>query len=285
MSKIYVKSGQRTFNNNIFLKQYCTSGLNGPFYSASMINKWRSEMTLSLKRMTVAVMLAAIVFTNAHATSVTTHMLTKQQVDHAFSIRLAYIGGNITASEYEKRAKVCSDENNIYCSSFLGRHYYGNKEYRKAYPLLMKSQGIIKMKDFVSEGAAPSEELLGNMFRFGDGVMQSDDTAIEHYKVCASLGNTRCAIGIFSSYMGKFEGMKVGSPSYESAVKSAYAWAKVTQGLGVENYRDTEGEIIKLSEGITTFRKGMIHASGERLAIEADGLASVICSTISGCIQ
>ena len=123
------------------------------------------------------------------------------------------------------------------------------------------------------------------MFRLGLGVMQSNDAAIEHYRVGASVGGKYCAIGMFSSYITKFNSAKPNSPAYQSAVKSTYAWAKVTQGLGVGSYIDTEGSAQNLSERIFKHRQWMVSLYGESFANDADDRASEICSTITDCIQ
>jgi len=235
------------------------------------------------KLMTAAVMLTAIVCTNANAASVATHRVTYAQGEEFVSMAADYESEKIAKKDYEKRMSACSDSGNIMCSSFLGLHYYYNKEYRKASPLLMKSQGRIQYPNGRVE--ATSELYLGELFRFGLGVMQSNDAAIEHYRICATLGDKHCAMGMASSYGEKALGAKPGSPAFQSGYKNMHAWTKVAQGLGMESHQNKQGETIILSEGIPKTRGIMVGVYGERFANDADDRASEICSKVTGCIQ
>jgi len=218
----------------------------------------------------------------AHAAPMAKHVLSNGQAVHALSLVVAHDNQSISGKKYVEDMRACSDSGNLVCSSLLAAYYYDHQDFREAYPLLIKSQGIIKSN---GSDLAPSESMLGDTFRFGHGVMQSDDKAIEHYRVCASTGDSDCALGMLSSYVRKAASAKAGSTSHRSAIKNIYVWEKVAQGLGMESYLNRAGGTENLSENIATSRKQMAAFFGEDLVSEGDGLASQICSTIDACIQ
>ena len=134
----------------------------------------------------------------------------------------------ITQQESQRLLEICSDKGNTLCSSFMGVAYFIAKNYEAAYPFLIKSQGVIHL---YNTNTAPSELYLAEMFDNGLGVLQSKDKAIEHYKICASVGDGVCAYNIAAIYSKKAViNNKVVDSNDDSLIQS-YAWMKISQAL------------------------------------------------------
>lgn len=183
-----------------------------------------------------------------------------------------------TQQESQRLFEICSGNGNTLCSSFLESAYFIAKNYSAAYPFLIKSQGVIHL---YNTNTAPSELYLGAMFDNGLGVLQNKDKAIEHYKICASVGDGICAYNIAAIYSNKAViNKKVVDPNDDGLIQS-YAWMKVSQALGIKEFIPSNGR----KQDMTFHLEGMQIILGAKKTQKADKLASQICSTIPSCIQ
>jgi hypothetical protein len=209
-----------------------------------------------------------------------------KKLNESYFLQLKLNEGSITNRQFREQLLNCSDEGNVYCSSRLGDSYYRTREYSKAYPLLIKSQGI--HVGYHDEVYADSDEILGYIFTYGHGALQNHDKAIGHFKVCASVGDKNCANNIARIYNDKLTAIgsknvysyKESSSLYEY-LKQGYAWNKIAQSLGMHEFVKSDGKSVSMFSILQKTRESL----GEQKTKEADQLASKICATIPKCIQ
>lgn len=171
----------------------------------------------------------------------------------------------ITDTVMRQQFQECSDKGNKYCSSVLGSIYFYVKNYSKAYPLLVKSEGVLV--NYKNGNIFPSEQNLGFMYNDGLGVLQNKDKAIQHYKKCAAVGVDACAYNISVIYNNK----SIHNDKYYNLIQS-YAWLQVSRALGNNEEIETRIESIKKIIGAQKIN-------------EAEELSRKICSTITACLQ
>lgn len=188
-----------------------------------------------------------------------------------------YKNGTLNAEQLEQNLKICSDNGNPECSNFLCNYYFTKKDYPLAYTTCSN----------IKEGYFEDEKnfMLGYMLTNGLGVLQNKDKGLQFYIKSVSTGEGVSAWNISVIY--KDEMMKlIQAERYTAELDedtvNGYAWAKVAQALGFENFTDKDGVKRPVSAIIDAYRNILIKIN--RLN-EADNLATEICSQIKNCNQ
>lgn len=156
----------------------------------------------------------------------------------------------------------CANNENRYCAFLLGHHYYKNKEYLKAYPYLLKSEGSFKAVD--GKDVDLSDVYLGNMFSDGLGVEKNTDKAFYYYSRCMTAGDDACAYNM--------------SMLWDDPVKT-YTYTLVALKLQRTSETYNEKSNPDISAEIKTMQK---YLDAEQIR-DGDKLANEICSKIPSC--
>ena len=185
----------------------------------------------------------------------------------------------IGESKYVEKLQNCL-EKNPFCSGMLGKYYLGNGDYSRAYKLL-STYYVDLNKYTVDPYRGDVEFALGTMFDNGFGVLQNKDKAIEHYKICASLGDKECAFNMSIDYASKIRESNEYNTQISNVMES-YAWLQVSRALGKTKITRKDGKI----EDISVLLESQREKIGKlNVLTEANKLAIQICSTIPKCIQ
>ena len=93
---------------------------------------------------------------------------------------------------------ACHQQHNIYCTAFLGDHYYKYKQYSLAFPLLQQ---------FLRVSPPEPGNLyrwvyfdLGLMYSKSLGVTKNEEKGVSNYKKSAQLYETQAAVNVFYYY-------------------------------------------------------------------------------------
>ena len=185
----------------------------------------------------------------------------------------------IGESKYIEKLKNCINKN-PFCSAILGKYYYEHKNYSRAYQLL--STYYVDLNKYSFDPYRGNVEFeLGAMFDNGFGVLQNEDKAIAHYKICASVGNKSCAYNISIIYGHRISESNDYKIQTSNIIKS-YAWRQVSRALGQEKAYLKAGGTENISVALDM---KVEDANKLNLRPQANKLASQICSTIPKCIQ
>ncbi|MGC1181390.1 hypothetical protein [Legionella sp.] len=179
--------------------------------------------------------------------------------------------------QLEQRLKLCSDNGNPGCTYFLCDYYYTRKLYSLAYTTCSNIEGnyFQEEKDF----------MLGYLLTNGLGILQNKEKGLEFYINSVAGGDAVSAWNIsvvYTKEMATLIEAKQYNSQLDDATVNAYAWAKVAQALGYENYTDTNGVQKSISTVLNAYRAILTNIS--RID-EADTLAKEICSQIKKCNQ
>ena len=231
------------------------------------------------KLMTAAVMLTAIICTNANAASVPTHEVTQAQREQVRILINAEEMGKISKFEYRKKLASCSNSGNAVCSMVLGEDLFNINRYAEAFPHLIKSSGTMEMNGKLE---AVSDSYLGEMYARGLGVPLNTTTALRYYKSSALHGDAEAALGIFTLNLHL---IKSGEPDSKYHLEQLYKWIIIAHNLGMDKYKGEDGETVSTSDQISMIKGIAEKELGKAFFAKADESAAQICSTIDGCIQ
>lgn len=195
---------------------------------------------------------------------------------------MRYVNKVITQKQYEEKLAECGFTNR-YCSTMIGATHYDNKNYSEAFRWLLISSGIIKQVYNPNEYTALADRLLGEMYLKGWGVLQNYDAALKHFKICASIGSSFCAVNISLIYMKKHY-LEKNLTTVRNMDEQAYAWMKISQTLFSQ---DNDMQIIKYfnSSGPQNFISSYERLYSSEEIKEANKIAKKLCSAIPKCMQ
>lgn len=166
----------------------------------------------------------------------------------------------------------CADKNNKYCAFLLGYLLYHKKEYSKAYPYFIKSEGVFKsinsnemFKGLNGKEVDTSDVFLGNMFSEGLGVEKNMDKAIDYYNRCMTMGDDACAYDISTLFVN-------------DPVKT-YAYTLVALKLQMATGTYDEHAKVDIALEVKNMRQNL----DEQKIREGDKMANDICLTIPIC--
>jgi len=240
---------------------------------------WRAK----LRKVIAGILMVATL--GAQAAPVPKHVLTHDQSLAVLALMAESHDDDISYAKYLKNVKACAASGNVACIGEIGTRLYQAGQYREAYPLLLVSQGGVKLDSVIKQPFTVGDCALGDMFRFGDGVMQDTDKAIQYYRIGASFGNEECVTGLMSSYAMKFISSNIHDTSFRSNLVLSTAWGKVALGMGIKSYQNTDGHPVSVASKSQRDIQSGNDLFGNNFERDVNAKASIICSTIDECIQ
>lgn len=177
----------------------------------------------------------------------------------------------------QRDLRKCADGGNYMCSSSIGNILFDKEKYAQAYPFLLAAS---KKYDGVHD------EILGQMYGKGTGVLLNYDKAIYHFKKAAKDGSFSAAYNLSWIYemksrsCGAYNSKDYAARRYNRV--RAHAWARVASALGQKECHYTNGDSADLSTHINEDRE-LLGRLG--WLSEANQISAEICSSVKGCNQ
>ncbi len=212
-----------------------------------------------------------------------------ENISEGISPALKFAAAIVTSHDSEDAKTdqliACHQEHNIYCTAFLGDHYYKNKQYSLAFPLLQQ---------FLQVSPPEPGNLyrwvyfdLGLMYSKGLGVAKNEEKGISNFKKSAKLYETQAAVNVSYYYYTKARNrfFATGNSTDEVMIENlqqAYAWLKLAYKIN-QKYHDLPNDNLNIDhksipivEFLDEIKMKLAKASPQALA-KAEKLVKTLC--------